>query len=78
MTKHDKKTFANEYCLCREIPHQWYEPLGQLILGGKLYGYETIYCIYNIAYSEIVSTIDQLCEYDEFGRFVALKNKRGW
>ena len=79
MNKHDKKTLANEYCLCREIPHTWINcgvADGQLTIGSKTIGkYDTIFSTYNIPYSEIIPTIDNMCEYNEFGRFVGLKRK---
>ena len=73
---HDKKTLANEYCLCRNIPHEWVGNFGQLIIGTKGEWRNCIYSIYNIPYSEIISTIDSMCEYDEFGRFCGLKHKQ--
>ena len=70
MNKHDKKTLANEYCLCRNIPHRWVGGIdAQLIIGDKN-GKAVIYSIYNLPYSEIIPTLDNMCEYDEFGRFV--------
>ena len=76
-TEHDQKSLANEYCLCRGIPHRWVGGiLGQLIIGYKnnaLVGCDVIYSIYNLPYSEIIPTIDKMCEYNEFGRFKCVR-----
>ena len=73
--EHDQKTLANEYCLCRKIPHRWVGGnLGQLVIGTGI-GRDVIYSIYNIPYSEIISTIDNMCDYDEFGHFVCVKGR---
>jgi len=72
---HDKKTLANEYCLCRQIPHEWVGNNGQLIVGKAGEWRNVIYSIYNIPYAEIIPTIDGMCEYDEFGRFVGIVMK---
>ena len=79
MANHDKKSLANEYCLCRNIPHYWVDNgfvSGQLSIGSKVIGkYDTIFSIYNIPYSEIIPTIDRMCEYNEFGKFIGLARK---
>lgn len=74
MRSHDKKTFANEYCICRGIPHRWgTDIVGQLIIGTNVTGTDCVYSIYNIPYSDIVKTIDDMCEYNDFGQFIKLK-----
>ena len=73
MADHNKKTLANEYCLCRKIPHSWNYRDEQLVIGRQDIGYDIIFSIYNIPYAEIATTIDSMCEYDEFGHFVGLK-----
>lgn len=74
MRSHDKKTFANEYCLCRGIPHRWVSgSVGQLVIGTSVTGTDCIFSIYNIPYSEITSTIDNMVEYNDFGQFIKLK-----
>ena len=74
MITHDKKALANEYCLCRQIPHRWVGgTTAQLIIGDKYTGKDIIYSIYNIPYAEIVSTIDRMCIYDSFGRFSGIR-----
>ena len=74
---HDKKTLANEYCLCRDIPHRWDSGnLGQLIIGEQGKWRNLIYSIYNIPYSEIIPTIDSMCEYSESGFYTGLKLKQ--
>jgi len=74
MRSHDKKTFANEYCLCRGIPHRWVGGItAQLVIGTSVTGTDVIYSIYNIPYAEIVSTIDNMVEYNDFGQFIKLK-----
>lgn len=73
MIIHGKKSLANEYCLCRGIPHRW-KGNEQLVIGNKEVGYDVIFSIYNIPYSEIVSTIDSMCVYNEqFDYFIGLK-----
>ena len=77
MTQHNKKTFANEYCLCRNIPHRWVgDSVCQLVIGNRESGEDCIYSIWNIPYSEIAYTIDSVVNYDEFGRFVSVKKWR--
>ena len=71
---HDKKTFANEYCLCRDIPHRWGNN-GQLIIGDNTVGKNVIFTIYNFPYTEIVQVIDSMCEYDNGGWFCGLKSR---
>lgn len=71
---HDKKSLANEYCLCRKIPHRWVGGItGQLVIGNSETKQDCIYSIYNIPYSEIISTIDSMVTYDDFGRFESIK-----
>ena len=75
MTMHDKQTLANEYCLCRDIPHKWESKImGQLVIGTGKYK-DVIYSIYNIPYEEIIPTIDKMCEYDELGKYIGLSGK---
>ena len=62
MKEHNKRTFAKEYCLCRRIPYKFKGE--QLILGKDKK--TVIYSIYNIPYSEIVSTIDKCVEDDGY------------
>ena len=72
---HDKRSFANEYCLCRQIPHRWVGgTVDQLVIGNRQVGVGTIYSIHNLSYDEIVQTIDKMCEYSEFGRFIKVKD----
>lgn len=76
---HDKKSLANEYCLCRNIPHRWVgSGQEQLVLGTAETLKDCIYSIYNIPYSEIIPTIDSMVTYDDFGRFESIKKWTTW
>ena len=73
MSYHNKRTLANEYLLCRKIPHRWIGNIDQLIIGDKTIGMDVIYCIHNIPYEEIIPVIDGMVVYDEFGSFIGLR-----
>lgn len=73
MATHDKVTFVREYCLCRRIPYRFVGNFGQLIIGNSNVGADCIYSVYNLPYSELVSTIDSMVQYDEYGWFAGLK-----
>lgn len=61
--KHDKISFAREYCLCRRIPYR--------IKGEALFinGYQVCFSLYNLDYSDILKMIDTAVIYDKYGRY---------
>ena len=58
MKEHNKISFVREYCRCRRIPYR--------IDRETLYIDKHYFCfsVYNLTYSELIETIDKVCEYD--------------
>lgn len=58
MTEHSKITVVREYCLARHIPYA--------IKGEGLYinGAMQAFSIYNVPWSELISTINKNVEFD--------------
>lgn len=71
MKEHNQVTVVKEYCLARRIPYK----IGnnEQLLIGKGKNKQCIFCIYNIPWKELFSTIDRFVEYDEYGHFVQTK-----
>lgn len=66
MQRHDKISFAREYCRCRRIPYR--------VKGEALFidGWQVCFSLLNLPYAEIVTMIDNECCYDSYGHFEAL------
>ena len=72
MAVHDKVTLAKEYCLCRRIPYRF---IGEQLIVGDKNGKDVIFSVYNFPYSEIISVIDRMVEYDEYGWYLRVRGR---
>lgn len=69
MKDHNKITVVREYCLARRIP---YKINKEMLLINKEF---CCYSIYNLPWNELLSTIDKMVEYDNYGFFERSKNR---
>ena len=68
MAEHNKLTFTAEYCRARRIPYSIKREA--LFINKK----QICFSLYNLPYSEIITMIDNACEYDDVTTFYSNSN----